>query len=173
MIADAGLGDRFAEALFQEDGVGHGLDAVAGPGLGTAVVVAAAAAALVLDGHPQAVAAAHGVDLAEESPALAGDVQGALFRRLVVRRGDLDVQPPAGIHGGVGDADFLDLFKIEKPLAVKQSVQGHDPQRRLGKQLSRATRFTASLATVRFRMVGLDRLVFLWRLLQHVNRTGI
>ena len=164
VVADAGLGDRLAEALFQEDGVGDGLDAIAGPGLGMAVVVAAAPPALVLDGHPCAVAAAHGVHFAEKAPALAGDFQRALFGRFIVGRGDLDVQSPAGVDGGVGHANFLDLFQIEKPLAVEQGVQSHDPQGRFG--------LASSLggATTIGKMVGLDRLVFLWQFSQYIDR---
>jgi hypothetical protein len=31
-----------------------------------------------------------------------------------------------GVHGGVGDADLLDLFEVEEARAVGQGVQGHD-----------------------------------------------
>ncbi len=64
------------------------------------------------------------------------------------------MQPPAGIDGGVGNADFLDLFQIEKSLTVQQIVQGHDPQRRLVRRF--AWRGTIEL-------VSLDRVPFLMR----------
>jgi hypothetical protein len=84
----------------------------------------------VFVGDPLAVALAHCIDLADQPPGVAAHFKRTIFRRLVVKRKPLQVQPPAGIDIGIGDANLFNLFEIEQPLAIEQRVQRHHAQRR-------------------------------------------
>jgi hypothetical protein len=68
---------------------------------------------------------------------LAQDIDGAAYSELRALKlqtldgvafalGDLDVEASARVHGGVRDADPLDLFEVEQPLAVDQRVKRSD-----------------------------------------------
>ena len=124
VIADAAFGNGLSEGFFEEDGVGDELQAIGGPGVGRLAVGAARLAAFVFVGQIGAVAAAEAIDLAGETERGAGEFEVDGFAVLVGFEGGVEL--PAGEDGGVGDADFLDLFEVEEPRAVGQGVQGHD-----------------------------------------------
>ena len=86
------------------------------------VLASAAAAAFVLVGHPHAVPAADGVDFAEQAPGVAGHLDRPVFRRFIVQRHHVVMQPPAGVDSGVGDADLFDFLQVEQPFAVQEGV---------------------------------------------------
>jgi len=74
----------------------------------------------VFIGEIGAVAAAKAIDLAGEAEGGAGEFEIDGFAVLVGFEGG--VKLPAGEDGGVGDADFLDLFEIEEAWAVGKGV---------------------------------------------------
>jgi hypothetical protein len=128
MVADATLGDGLAERVFEEDRVGDNLEAVGGPGGGGVVVEAAGLAALVFVREIGAVASAEAIDLSGETEGGAREVDGGGLALFIGFKGSVEL--PAGEDGGIGDADFFDLFKVEEALAVGQGMQGHHTHRR-------------------------------------------
>jgi hypothetical protein len=74
----------------------------------------------VLVGDEGSVAAAEAIDLADEAEGVGAKVEADGLAVLV--GGQLGVQPTAGVDALVGDADLLDLFEVEEPLAVGQGV---------------------------------------------------
>ena len=131
VIADAYLGDRFAEFLFDEDSVSDGLDAIAGPRKRFVVLASPATAAFMFIGDPEAVAASDGVHFAGEPPFFAGDLEGPFFGGFIIEAGNVVMEAAPGIDGGIGHTDFLDFFEVEESFAVKEGMERHDADRRL------------------------------------------
>lgn len=84
----------------------------------------------MLQGDPLSITPSQRIDLAEESPLLAGNFDGPPLRRLIVRPNDVVMQPPPGIDGGIGHTNLFDFFEIEEPFTIEQRMQSHDPRRR-------------------------------------------
>jgi hypothetical protein len=124
VVADAALGNGLAEGFLEEDGIGDELEAVGRPGRRGLAVAATGLAALVFVGEVGAVASAEAIDLAGQAEGGAGEFEVDLFAVLVGLEGGVELA--AGVDGGVGDADLLYFFEIEKPGAVGQGVQRHD-----------------------------------------------
>ena len=129
VIADAAFGNGLTEGFFEEEGVGDDLEAVGGPGVGLPAIRASRLSALVFVGEIGAVAPAEAIDLAGQTERGAGEFEVDGFAVLVGFEGGVELT--AGENGGVGDADFLDLFKVEEARTVRQGVQSHDTHRRL------------------------------------------
>ena len=127
MVANSCLWDRLTEGFLQQHRIGNSLNPIAGPRLGTVRVIASASAAFMFDGDPNAIALSHGINFAQEAPAFACDLERAMFRRFVVRVGHIIVQAPPGIDRSVGHTDFFDLFEVEEPFTIEQSVERHHP----------------------------------------------
>src|SRR5262249_23408164 len=92
------------------------------------VVEPARLTALVLIRQVTSVAPPEAIDLAGQTNLVAGQLDaGPLVAFVGFEPG---VQLAAGVNTLVGDADFFDLFQIEKAMAIPQRMQSHDPQGR-------------------------------------------
>jgi hypothetical protein len=120
VIAKAAFGNGLSEGFFEEEGIGDDLQAIRGPGVGLPAVGASRLSALVFVGEIGAVAPAEAIDLADETERGAGEFEVDGFAFLVGFESGVEL--PAGEDGGVGDADFLDLFEVKEPRAVGQGV---------------------------------------------------
>ena len=118
MIAYAPFGNRPAEVLGKKHGIGRHLELVAIPS-----VVAFGTALLVLDRDESPVAVASEIHLAANAPFLAGKLQTLPFA-ILIYFGVMQGAP--GVDAMVGNADFFDLFQVEKTLAVRERMQRHD-----------------------------------------------
>lgn len=135
VIANACLRDRLAQLFFDQDGIGGGLNSVARPRLRLFVRPTPAASALMFVRHPDTIASPHGVHFAEDPPPIARHIHRPTLRRFVLRRDLVVMQPPPRINSVIGDADLFDFFQVEEPFAVKQRMQSHDANGRLGRRL--------------------------------------
>jgi hypothetical protein len=129
VIPNAAFGDGLSEGIFEEEGVGNELQAIGGPGVGRLAVGASRLTAFVFVGEIGAVASAQAIDLTGEAEGGAGELE--IDGVAVLVGFECGVKLPAGEDGGVGDADFLDLFEVEEPWTVGQGVKGHDADGRL------------------------------------------
>jgi hypothetical protein len=73
-------------------------------------------------GDPFSVAFPNSIDFAHDSKRFAGQFVATTFRRFIVHRDDFFMKTPTGVNSSVSDTNFFDLFKVEQPLAVEESV---------------------------------------------------
>lgn len=127
VVADPSFGDLALVGFLNQEGVSANLQSVGSPSL-TMARRSGGTASLVFVGQEPAVAASKDVDRAMNSqlPAFEG-----LFLRGIVAFFELDVHTAAGVDRRVSDADALDLFEIEKSLAIDKRVQRTDTDERL------------------------------------------
>ena len=114
VIAYAPFGNRPAEVFGKEHCIGRHLEFVAIPS-----VVALGTALLVLDSDESPIAVASKIHLATNAPFLAGKLQTLPFAILIYLR---VMQSAPGVDAVVGNANFFDLFQVEKTLAVSKRM---------------------------------------------------
>ena len=85
---------------------------------------------LVLIRGPSAIASPEGINPSDQAQARIGDIEVSLLGLARVFLAEHFMKVPPSEDIGVGNPQLLDFLQIEEPLAVRQGMKRHDPERR-------------------------------------------